>query len=96
MASTFHECVAFTVALEGLLWVSNLLKEIACLLRHLALLQRSPATEQSSLSPQRRRLRHQSGRATCSETLLGRRAALSPGDKGQGEEASLPFHTVRP
>lgn len=33
-ASTFHECIAFTVALKGPLWVSNLLKEITCLSTH--------------------------------------------------------------
>lgn len=32
--STFHERVAFTVALQGPLWVSNLLEEITCLLTH--------------------------------------------------------------
>lgn len=32
--STFHEGVAFTVALQGPLWISNLLKEITCLLTH--------------------------------------------------------------
>lgn len=31
-SSTFHECVAFTIALEGPLWISNLLKEVTCLL----------------------------------------------------------------
>lgn len=32
--STFHERVAFTVALQGPLWVSNLLEEITSLLTH--------------------------------------------------------------
>lgn len=37
VASTFHECIAFAVALKGPLWISNLLKKITRLSTHMQL-----------------------------------------------------------
>lgn len=60
MAGTFHEGVAFAVALQGPLWVSNLLKKITCLLTYHITTQ-YPLHKESSVSPQKKRISHQSG-----------------------------------
>lgn len=51
LANTFHECAAFTVALQGPLWISYLLKEITCLLTQPMLLQRYPYYTKTNCQP---------------------------------------------
>lgn len=69
MASTFHEGVAFTVALQGPLWVSNLLKKITCLLTY-DITTRYPYYTKNQVSAPKRRESATSQGGLCSLRLL--------------------------